>query len=384
MDFPKKNLKVLMIGTDRNLFRLNSPSRMRLVDYGSVFEELHVVVFSLKSLGFKKEQIAPNVWIYPTNSISRLFYVRDGKKICSKIIKERKFSAPFSFVTSQDPFETGLVGKYLKNKFKLSFVVQIHTDIFSPYFKKLSLLNMMRIFIAPKIIYKADHFRVVSEKIKKGLESVYKINSKFISVLPVFVDINSIVNKTAGIDLHKKYPQFKKIILMVSRLTYEKNVSFALDVFAKLLINFKDAGLVIVGDGLEKDALLLKSQYLKISKSVIFEGWQDNAKDYYKSADVFLSTSFFEGFGMAMLEAASVGCPVVSSDVGIASELYLENKKNCVFSIDQKDLFVESIKKLFFDENFYQKASEEIKKESEKFKITKEVYLNKYREMFVK
>ena len=42
---------------------------------------------------------------------------------------------------------------------------------------------------------------------------------------------------------------------------------------------------------------------------------------YYKTADLFLNTSLFEGYGMTLVEARAAGCKVVSTDVGVAREV---------------------------------------------------------------
>ena len=82
------SLKVLMIGSDRKLFEEGSAVVERIKGYGALVEELHIIVFALKSLGFTDKRIAPNVWIYPTNSFSRWLYIYDaaslGKKICAR------------------------------------------------------------------------------------------------------------------------------------------------------------------------------------------------------------------------------------------------------------------------------------------------------------
>ena len=54
---------------------------------------------------------------------------------------------------------------------------------------------------------------------------------------------------------------------------------------------------------------------------MVFEGWQENLISYYKTANLFLLSSNYEGYGMTLLEAAAAGCPIISTDVGIAGEL---------------------------------------------------------------
>ena len=53
---------------------------------------------------------------------------------------------------------------------------------------------------------------------------------------------------------------------------------------------------------------------------MFLRGWQDDLTSYYKNADLFLNVSNYEGYGLA-LEAAISGCPIVTTDVGIAPEL---------------------------------------------------------------
>lgn len=54
---------VISIGSDRNLFKEGSAVRARQVEYGKLFTELHVVVFTTGKSFPAKVQIAPNVWI---------------------------------------------------------------------------------------------------------------------------------------------------------------------------------------------------------------------------------------------------------------------------------------------------------------------------------
>jgi glycosyltransferase involved in cell wall biosynthesis len=83
-------------------------------------------------------------------------------------------------------------------------------------------------------------------------------------------------------------------------------------------------GLVIVGSGSEESELKNLAQKLGIENAVIFEGWQNNLASYYKTCDCFLVTSWYEGYGMTLVEAAAVGTKIVSTDVGIAKEVVAE------------------------------------------------------------
>ena len=98
-------MKVIMIGTERRLFEEGGTARARVLNYGSLVAELHVIVLSLISDNFQSVQISNKVRLYPTRSKSRLHYFFDALKIG----KTLRFKG-VDLVSSQDPFESGLVG----------------------------------------------------------------------------------------------------------------------------------------------------------------------------------------------------------------------------------------------------------------------------------
>ncbi len=102
-------MNVISISTDRNIFSQESGVRKRMIEYGGLFTELHIIIFSKSHETFKQERIAENVWIYPTRSSSKAFYMRGAFKQAKRIIQDRKFSTGTTVVTAQDPFETGNV-----------------------------------------------------------------------------------------------------------------------------------------------------------------------------------------------------------------------------------------------------------------------------------
>lgn len=57
---------------------------------------------------------------------------------------------------------------------------------------------------------------------------------------------------------------------------------------------------------------------------MVFEGFQSDLIPYYKGCDIFLVTSWYEGYGMVFKEAQAAGCRIVSTDVGIAREVGAE------------------------------------------------------------
>ena len=108
---------------------------------------------------------------------------------------------------------------------------------------------------------------------------------------------------------------------MCARLSPEKNIHTALYAFAQLKKEYDQASLTIVGDGIERQVLEKIVRVLHLSDAVSFVGWQTSIKNFLLKSDILLVTSYFEGYGMVMVEAASVGCPIVTTPVGIAEDL---------------------------------------------------------------
>ena len=337
----KNNMNLISISTDRGIFTEGSAVRQRMVEYGGLVDQLHVICFSRAGVG-SHVRIASNVWVYPTHSRSRFFYVHDANRIGAEIVKSNIFSAENTIVSTQDPFETGLVGAFLKKRFGLKLQVQIHTDFLSPYFARHSFLNWLRVWIARRVLPHANQIRVVSERIKKSLARKYQQKAV---VLPIWSDASRFAAAPA-FDLHKKYPQFSAIITMVSRLAAEKNINFALRIFKEVLKKFPAAGLVIVGDGPEKGRLQKLAAQLGIVKSTIFALWADDVVPYYKTTDIFLSTSLYEGYGLSLVEAGLAGAAVVTSDVGIAGELLLNKEEARICPVGDAPCFTKVLEEL--------------------------------------
>ncbi len=306
-------MKLLMIGTDRNMFDKGSVVAVRQIEYAKKYEEVHIIVFANNQL--KETALGPNIFVYPTRSSSRWFYIFDALKLGRFIVEKRAIN----MVTCQDPFETGLVGALIKNRHHIQLELQIHTDIGSPYFQNFIFLNKIRMMISKYTLARADHVRVVSERIKQYVSKY--VDPSRIEVRPIVVDFDKIKNASVTIDLHKKYPQFSKIILMASRLEPEKNIPMAIEAFKLVLKEKPQAGLVIVGSGSQEKMLKDIAKKLGIDNSVIFEGWQNDMASYYKTCDCFLVTSWYEGYGMTFVEAQAAGCKIVSTDVGVAREM---------------------------------------------------------------
>ena len=358
-------MKVLMLSTDTGILVKGSEVEKRMLDYGSLVGELHIIVKSQKPK--VKSQRLDNVFIYPTNDRFNFLYFFNAYKIGQEVIKSSSHEITQLLITSQDPFETGLVGYLLKRKFGVRLQIQIHTDFLSPYFRQESLKNKVRVILGKWLVERADGIRVVSERIRLSLSSKLQILSSKIFVLPIFVDTEKIKNAPIRTDLHKKYPNYNFIILMASRLTREKNIGLAIGAVKYLIPNYPNVLLLIVGDGPELKTLKLQVTRYGLQDNVVFESWTDDLVSYYKTADLFLLTSNYEGYGRTIVEATTVGLPVLMTDVGLTV--------GCKVPIGDKNALIEGLNCLIDSK---QKRVEILENQRESINLynSKESYLN--------
>lgn len=383
-------MKVLMLSTDQNIFKEGSEARGRMIEYGSLAEELHIIVYAdaKNTNKMRMMRISENVFVYLTNTRFKLFYFWDAYKIGKTIIRNWKLEIRNScdkvIVTSQDPFETGLVGYWLKKKFGIPLQIQVHTDFLSPYFWQESLKNKIRVLLGKWLVQRANCLRVVSQRIKESILRKSDFNIKEvrlpeIDILPIFVDVEKIKNTPVKTDLHKKYPGYDFIILMASRLTKEKNISMAIEAMQEIRnekIENRKTLLLIVGDGSERKNLGFRIQDLGLENNVKIESWTDDLISYYKTADAFLNTSNYEGYGRTLIEASVSGCPVLTTDIGIASEIIEPRKSGIIIKPRDTKALVESILEIIRTRKSYRGQIKEaiIKNKNE--------YLSQYQNTF--
>ncbi len=122
----------------------------------------------------------------------------------------------------------------------------------------------------------------------------------------------------------RKYKIDKNYILYLGTLKPSKNIKGIIDAFNIIKDEFADFQLVIAGKkGWLFDEIFQKVKSLKLQERIIFTDFVDE-KDkpaLMAGASVFVSPSFWEGFGLIALEAMAVGTPVVVSDRGSFPEV---------------------------------------------------------------
>jgi len=103
----------------------------------------------------------------------------------------------------------------------------------------------------------------------------------------------------------------KPLILFVGRFTEQKDHKTLI----KAMVDVPDAHLILVGDGSTKNSMEAMARVLNVHNRVHFLGRRKDIPQLLKMSDVYVQSSHWEGFGIAVLEAMAGGLPVIASNV---------------------------------------------------------------------
>ncbi len=100
---------------------------------------------------------------------------------------------------------------------------------------------------------------------------------------------------------------------------------------------------IIVGAGILEPEIYAKHKELNLEGKVFFSGIQTNVKPYYEAMDIFMMSSSFEGLPIALLEAMSMGCAIVSTDAGGIKEVLKNNENGIMVGVEDWKMLSNSI-----------------------------------------
>lgn len=178
-----------------------------------------------------------------------------------------------------------------------------------------------------------SHVMVQSEFIKQDMIEHFKSSEKSITIVPNRIQKEVLKPK-------KLFDKSKKNLVIVGRLTKDKNVSLVLKALSMLDKRYLETlCLHVVGDGDEYKNLIEQTDSFNLGKYVRFYGYKKDALSYIKEADLMVFASRYEGLPNVVLEAFSQKTLVLSSDIKPVKEILKDGENGVLFSDnDIKDL----------------------------------------------
>jgi glycosyltransferase involved in cell wall biosynthesis len=163
----------------------------------------------------------------------------------------------------------------------------------------------------------ADHIICISENTKKDLLKFYEVNPNKISVIKLGFNSSKEYQEIEDDYLSKPY-----LLFVGDRKNYKnfKNLIISYSLSEKLK---KDFNVVCFGGGplVAYERILLKNLNINLSKIKCISGSDLELNFIYKKAKAYICPSFYEGFGLTILEAMNMNCPIISSNTGSLPEV---------------------------------------------------------------
>lgn len=223
-------------------------------------------------------------------------------------------------------------------------------------------------------IKKAKAILTISESTKDDIIKLYGIPAEKIHV--IYPGIKQTVTLTPHIfpmqELQTKYGLSKNYILFVGTLQPRKNIARLIEAFSLLLMKPEqkdsDLQLVIVGKkGWQYEEILAAPEKYGVKDRVKFLNFvpDEELTMLYQNAVCFAWPSLYEGFGLPILEAMKMNCPVITSNVSSLPEA----GGDAAVYVDPKDVndIAKKLEQVVSDEKLRRDMVEKGKKQVQKF-----------------
>ncbi|MFA6160077.1 MAG: glycosyltransferase [Parcubacteria group bacterium] len=327
-----------------------------------------VFIFAPYWKGYKDNNI--NVFRYPSIDIEIKFHfplaIPYSWKM-NKIIKNLNLDV----IHAQHPNLLGSVAMKWARRKKIPLIFTWHT-LYDQYTNFVPFIPAK--ISAGYIIKKAVKFANLADAVIVPTDSIIPILRKWgvenKNIIPIATGVLEEEFKNADRNkIREKYniKNDEKVLLMISRLTAEKNVEF---VFRSLKNILADCPLEGGQSALKIKFLVVSDGYLlpklkefcageKISDKVIFCGEvkREEIKNYYAGADIFVYGSKSETQGMIITEAMYMGLPIVAVSATGINSLVLNNGNGFLVSKNEKE-FKTAVLKLITDKDLRKKFGE--------------------------
>jgi D-inositol-3-phosphate glycosyltransferase len=260
-------------------------------------------------------------------------------------------------------FMSALVASIIKQRLHIPYVVTFHALglVRKAFQKELDRFPAERISIEKFIVRDADSLIAECPQDEEDLINYYGADNDKIKIVPCGFNPDEFypMDKHHARAILKLDPN-EKILLQLGRMVPRKGVDNVIRALAKLADTVNSIRLIIVGGDAESPDPALTPELLRLEKiaeeenvntHVTFVGRKSREvlRYYYSAADIFITTPWYEPFGITPLEAMACGTPVIGADVGGIKYSVAHGKTGYLVPPKDPDALAEHIKKLITD-----------------------------------
>jgi glycosyltransferase involved in cell wall biosynthesis len=194
------------------------------------------------------------------------------------------------------------------------------------------------------------------------LKSFFELHGYSIKLIPNSIELEKFPYKRSKILSHS--------ILWVRSFDTIYNPELAVEALAKILVRYPDAKLTMVGpDKGRLDYTKEVAQKLKVLDKIEFVGPVSNDElfTYFQNHEVYINTTMLESFGVALIEAASCGIPIVSTNVGEIPHMWIDKEEMLMVPSMDSQFMADCVCELFKDKMLARTISMKARKKVESY-----------------
>ena len=210
------------------------------------------------------------------------------------------------------------------------------------------------------------------------------INIPGIGYVPKFENLKNTEQISKQMELCRNFITGENVytIVYAAELSVRKNQTQLVDLLYPLLCKHQNWRLILAGDGILKEELTDKIKALNIENKILLPGFISNIYELLSVADVIVSTSKSEGLPFNIMDAMTLGVPVLASNVKGHSDLITSGKNGFLFNLNEPSDFANKLETLETDSALRHSFVENAKTSMKNFLIETvlEQVLNAYSE----
>ena len=275
-------------------------------------------------------------------------------KLISKL-KNKRYDIEIAFLEGNP---TLLLGNRKTTALKIAWV---HNDL-----EKHRVLSKKN---EKKAYSKMNKIICVSADSKKSVENLYPELEKKIEVMYNPIPKEEILEKS--LEIENIYSKEKINIVTVGRLNVQKGYDILLKAHNELLKEGLDYNLYILGEGGERKNLEKYISENSIEKNTFLLGFKENPYPYIKQADIFVSSSRYEGYPLVLCEAICLEKSIIATKCTGPNEILENGKYGLLAKVENISSLKENMKKLILDEELRIKYSKLSRERAKIFDIEK-------------
>jgi glycosyltransferase involved in cell wall biosynthesis len=169
----------------------------------------------------------------------------------------------------------------------------------------------------------AGHIIAISDASRRGIEERGESANGNVTTVPngIAAPDPAKLSPAAEVRASLGIAPGRPLIVCAARLEREKDVASLIAAMPAVIAATPNAVCVVAGDGSERAARAAQIQQLGLTGSVMLAGFREDAMSIINAADLFVLPSLAEPFGLVLIEAMSLGKPVISTDAGGPREI---------------------------------------------------------------